>query len=107
MIWATTAVPATATTFVHRYPAPPVETEGAAPREVAVLGDSTAGVLEVALTDTEPAGVTVVRGAIAGCGLVVATSSSNQAGKPEEEMFQGCNEDQPADQLWPARDARR
>ena len=105
VIWAATVVPATATTSVRHFSARPAAGDAAPPKKVAVLGDSTAGVLEVALTATAPAGTTVVRGAIAGCGLAVATSSSNQVGKPEEEMFSGCHENQPADQLWPARDA--
>jgi peptidoglycan/LPS O-acetylase OafA/YrhL len=105
VIWATTVVPASATTSVRRYSAPPAAGDAAAPRKVAVLGDSTAGVLEVALTATAPPGITVVDGAIAGCGLAVGTNSSNQVGKEEQAMFPGCNESQPADQLWPARDA--
>jgi hypothetical protein len=43
--------------------------------------------------------------AIAGCGLAVAANSSNETGHLEEAMFPGCNEDQPAAQRWPARDA--
>lgn len=78
---------------------------GPPPPVVAVLGDSTAGALEVALTATEPRGTTVVQGAIAGCGLAVAANSSDHAPTLEQPMFPGCNEDQPADQLWPARDA--
>jgi peptidoglycan/LPS O-acetylase OafA/YrhL len=105
VIWVTTVVPATAFTSVRHYSAPPSTGGTSAPSKVAVLGDSTAGVLEVALTTTAPVGISVVRGAIAGCGLAVATNSSNQMGKPEEQMFPGCNENQPADQLWPARDA--
>jgi hypothetical protein len=97
-------VPANATT-VRRYSARSAAITAAPPRNVAVLGDSTAGVLAVALAATAPAGITIVNGAIAGCGLAVATNSSNQMGKLDEEMFPGCNENEPADQLWPARDA--
>jgi hypothetical protein len=105
VIWTSTALPATAATSVRRYSPAPVTHAAPPPGKVAVLGDSLAGVLEVALTATAPAGTSVVRGAIAGCGLAIAANSSNQMGKPEESMFTGCNESQPADQLWPARDA--
>jgi peptidoglycan/LPS O-acetylase OafA/YrhL len=106
-----TMSPAVALGAARHYRVPPslgIVVDGAGggpPPAVAVLGDSTAGVLEVALSATEPRGTTVVQGAIAGCGLAVAANSSNHAPTLEQPMFPGCNEDQPADQLWPARDA--
>lgn len=105
VVVATTVVPATATTSADHYVAPATTGGQPPPGKVAVLGDSTAGALELALHATAPRHTQVVEGAIVGCGLAVATNSSNETGKPELAMFPGCNENQPADQLWPARDA--
>ncbi|MGH9090381.1 MAG: acyltransferase family protein [Acidimicrobiales bacterium] len=120
VIFATSVVPASATAPASHFRSPrpgrvaptgtvaalwPSAPEGPPPPRVAVLGDSTAGVLEVALIATAPRGTTVVQGAIAGCGLAVAAYSSDHAPTRQAAMFPGCNESQPASQLWPARDA--
>jgi peptidoglycan/LPS O-acetylase OafA/YrhL len=69
------------------------------PREVVVLGDSTALTLAVALRATVPAGVRLVDGSLAGCGLSVSVS----AGLPRVSW---CNQATPAAGRWPAVDAR-
>lgn len=125
VIFAATVVPASASTPAAHYRAPshpgpgahagavaalwPRSPAGSAagppPAKVAVLGDSTAGVLEVALIATAPQGTRVVQGAIAGCGLAVAAYSSDHAPTRQAAMFPGCNENEPTDELWPARDS--
>ena len=78
----------------------------AAPREVVVLGDSTALTLGAALTATAPAGIKVVNGGLFGCGLAIGTSFSNDPPSPGLPMFGPCNSASPASQQWPALDAK-
>ncbi len=93
---ATTAVP------VHRYQ----DTSSAVrPREVVVLGDSTALALGYALAATAPAGTRVVNGGLFGCGLAIASWFSDDPPSPKLAMTPRCRETTPADQQWPAVDA--
>jgi peptidoglycan/LPS O-acetylase OafA/YrhL len=98
-----TVGPTTAAAQVKRYG---VATGGVQPPVVVVLGDSTALTLAAALDATRPAGTTVVDGGNFGCGLAIATNASNQPPQLQLPMFTACNQATPADQQWPARDAR-
>jgi peptidoglycan/LPS O-acetylase OafA/YrhL len=98
-----TVTPATAAVNVKRFGG---RSAGTKPPVVVVLGDSTALTLAAALSATEPAGTTVVSGGNFGCGLAIATNASNQPPQLQLPMFPACNQATPADQQWPARDAR-
>jgi hypothetical protein len=89
---------------VHRYQnmSAPVR-----PREVVVLGDSTALALGYALAATAPPGTTVVNGGLFGCGLAIASWFSDDPPSPKMAMTPRCRESTPADQQWPAVDATR
>ena len=76
-----------------------VRTATAPPREVVVLGDSTALTLATALRATAPSGVHLVDGSLAGCGLSISAS----AVLPRVSW---CNQATPPGGRWPAVDAR-
>jgi hypothetical protein len=97
------AEPVAAVASVDRFHA---GTAGTPPREVVVLGDSTALTLGYALSATAPTGTTVLNGALFGCGLAIATNASNDPPKPELAMFPACNRSTPLSQQWPALDTR-
>ena len=98
-----TVVPATAAPAAHRFP---TSTSTGSPREVVVLGDSTALTLGYALAATAPKGTTVVNGGIFGCGFAIASAVSFD---PPSGQTLGsspaCKESTPKDQQWPAYDA--
>ena len=99
-----TVVPATAAVNVGRYrPTAP----GRSPREVVVLGDSTALTLGYALAATAPPGTTVSNGGLFGCGLAIASNASNNPPQLQLNMFPACNSATPADGQWPAKDAEK
>ncbi len=77
------------------------------PKTVVVLGDSTAYTLGFALAATAPNGTTVANGGLFGCGLAIASYSSNNPPVPQEIMFPACRESTPASQQWPAFDTAR
>ena len=104
VVVAGTVAPATAAAPVAAYPVHPV-TPG--PREVVVLGDSTALALGFALAATSPRGTTVSNGGLYGCGLAIASWVSNDPPDPQLAMFPACNESTPVSGRWPALDAAR
>jgi hypothetical protein len=103
VVVAATVVPASADAAVH-----PFATAGVVdpPHRVVVLGDSTALTLGYALAATAPHGTTVVNGGLYGCGLAVASWTSNAPPVQQLSMFPACNESTPASGRWPALDAQ-
>ncbi len=99
-----TVVPATAAVNVGRFRS---TAAGGNPREVVVLGDSTALTLGYALAATAPPGTTVSNGGLFGCGLAIATNASNNPPQPQLNMFPACNSATPASRQWPAKDAEK
>ncbi len=75
------------------------------PPEVVVLGDSTALTLGFALTATAPTDTKIVNGGLFGCGLAMATYSSDDPPTANLPMFPACNPSTPISQQWPAQDA--
>jgi len=104
VVVAATVVPATAAVPVRPFP---TTSTAAPPRQVVVLGDSTALTLGYALAATAPPGTTVVNGGLYGCGLAVGSWVSSDPPSPQLAMFPACNESTPAADQWPALDASR
>jgi peptidoglycan/LPS O-acetylase OafA/YrhL len=102
VIIAGTVVPATARVVVDRFHKAP---SGAKPRQLIVLGDSTALTLGYALAATAPAGTTVTNGGLFGCGFIIGTNASNDPPTPQLPMFPACNTATPLGDQWPALDA--
>ena len=104
VVVAGTVVPAVAAVPVRTFP---VTSTATPPREVVVLGDSTALTLGYALSATAPPGTTVVNGGLYGCGLAVGSWVSSDPPTPQLAMFPACNESTDAGGQWPALDAAR
>ena len=102
VVVAATVVPASADAAVH-----PFRSNGTVdpPRQLVVLGDSTALTLGYALAATAPGGTTVVNAGLYGCGLAIASWASDSPPAQQLSMFPGCNESTPASGQWPAHDA--